>query len=54
MKKVVLTIYTNASQTNIHTAIRMLCKIVCAKMVDIFQVESEMPEIKKNKLWKNM
>lgn len=47
MKKIVLTIYTNTSQTNIHTAIRMLCKIVCAKMIEVFQVESENPEIRR-------
>lgn len=48
MKKVMVTIYTNASQTNIHTAIRILAKIVGAKMIEIMQIESELPEIKKN------
>ncbi|MFV0326911.1 MAG: hypothetical protein ACK5LF_21445 [Bacteroides xylanisolvens] len=48
MKKVMITIYTNASQTNIHTAIRILAKIVGAKMIEIMQIESELPEIKKN------
>ena len=48
MKKVMVTIYTNASQTNIHTAIRILAKIVGAKMIEIMQIESELPEIKKS------
>jgi hypothetical protein len=43
-----VTIYTNASGTNIHTAIRILTKIVGAKMIEIMQIESVLPEIKKN------
>lgn len=47
MKKVLITIYTNASQTNIHTAIRFLIKIAGVKMIEIMQTESDLPEIKK-------
>lgn len=46
MKKVILTIYTNASQTDIHTAVRMLVKITGAKAIDIMQVEPEELPIK--------
>lgn len=48
MKKVSIIIYTNASQTNIHTALRLLAKITGAKMIEIRQTELDLPKLKKN------
>jgi len=48
MKKIVLVIYTEATQSDIQTAIRVLIKVAEAKIIEINQTESELPKIVKN------